>query len=359
MMKKFKTASLLALFTVFCSVASYSQESETKVVDEVVAQVNDGVITLSRVNREVKDAIDSLVAQGKSKEDATKMIEEKRGELIANMINEELLLQKGKELNVDQDVDANINARFLQIMKEQNIKTLDALYQEMQKQGVDPQQVRDTWRRQATREAVIRRDVQQKIYWEPTGTDLKTYYEAHKSKFTTPETVTLSEIFLSFAGRNPATVREKGKQIVAQLRAGGDFSKAVAENSDRPDAAKTNGKVDTFNVKELDPKFTKAIEGLKAGQYSDPIETDDVGVDILRIDQRTAPTSDSKFDENAVRMAIMQESFPAAQKKYMAQLREDSYVKINDTYRPLVSPILFAEERSEKPVSDKDKKDKP
>jgi len=84
MMKKFKTASLLALFTVFCSVASYSQESETKVVDEVVAQVNDGVITLSRVNREVKDAIDSLVAEGKSKEDATKMIEEKRGELIAN-----------------------------------------------------------------------------------------------------------------------------------------------------------------------------------------------------------------------------------------------------------------------------------
>jgi len=40
MMKKFKTASLLALFTVFCSVASYSQESETKVVDEVVAQVS-------------------------------------------------------------------------------------------------------------------------------------------------------------------------------------------------------------------------------------------------------------------------------------------------------------------------------
>ena len=358
-MKKFKTASLLALLTLLGSVAGYSQESETKVVDEVVAQVNDGVITLSRVNREVKDAIDSLVAQGKSKEDATKMIEEKRGELIANMINEELLLQKGKELGVEQDVEANINSRFLDIMKQQNMKTLDALYKAMQDQGVDPQEVRDNWRRQAMREAVIRRDVQQKIYWGPTPPELKAYYEAHKTKFTTPETVTLSEIFLGFAGRNPATVREKAKQIVAQLRAGADFSKAVAENSDRPDAAKTNGKVDTFNLKELDPKFAKAIEGLKVGQYSDPIETDDVGVDILRIDERAAPTNDSKFDENAVRMAMMQEAFPAAQKKYMAQLREDGYVKINDTYRPLVSPILFAEERSEKPVSDKDKKDKP
>jgi len=359
MMKKFKTASLFALLMLSCSLAVFSQESETKVVDEVVAQVNDGVITLSRVNREVKDAVDSLVQQGKSKEDATKMIEEKRGELIANMINEELLLQKGKELNVDQDVEANINARFLDIMKQQNVKTLDQLYKMMQDQGVDPQEVRDTWRRQATREAVIRHDVQQKLYWEPTGTDLKTYYEAHKSKFTTPETVTLSEIFLSFAGRNPATVREKAKQIVAQLRKGGDFAKAVADNSDRPDAAKNNGKVDTFNLKDLDPKFGKAIEGLKAGEYTDPIESDDVGVDIVRVDARSAASNDSKFDENAVRMAIMQESFPIAQKKYMAKLREDAYVKINDTYRPLVSPILFAEERSEKPVTDKEKKDKP
>ena len=358
-MKKFKSASLFALLTLLCSVASYSQESETKVVDEVVAQVNDGVITLSRVNREVKDAIDSLVQQGKSKEEATKMIEEKRGELIANMINEELLLQKGKELGVEQDVEASINQRFVQIMKEQNMKTLDDLYKAMQAQGVDPQEIRDNWRRQAMRDAVVRRDVQQKLYWLPTGPDLKTYYEAHKSKFTTPETVTLSEIFLSFAGRNPATVREKAKQIVAQLRAGGDFSKAVADNSDRPDAAKTNGKVDTFSVKDLDPKFAKAIEGVKVGGYTDPIESDDVGVDILRIDERTAPSNDSKFDENAVRMAMMQEAFPAAQKKYMAQLREDGYVKINDTYRPLVSPILFAEERSEKPTTDKDKKDKP
>jgi peptidyl-prolyl cis-trans isomerase SurA len=359
MMKKFKTASLFALFTLLCSIAGYSQESETKVVDEVVAQVNDGVITLSKVNHEVKDAVDSLVQQGKSKEEAQKMIEEKRGELIANMINEELLLQKGKEIGVEQDVEANINARFLDIMKQQNMKTLDALYKAMQEQGVDPQDIRDTWRRQATREAVIRRDIQQKLYWEPDGAKLKAYFEAHKSKFTTPETVALSEIFLSFAGRTPATVREKAKQLVSQLRAGADFAKAVADNSDRPDAAKNKGKVDTFNIKDLDPKFAKAIEGIKVGGYTDPIESDDVGVDILRIDERTVASNDSKFDENAVRLAIMQEAFPDAQKKYMAKLREDAYVKINDTYRPLVSPILFAEERSEKPVVEKDKKDKP
>ena len=40
-------------------------------------------------------------------------------------------------------------------------------------------------------------------------------------------------------------------------------------------------------------------------------------------------------------------------KTFMAKLREDSYIKLNDTYRPLVAPILFADERSkDKPVAD-------
>lgn len=358
-MKKFKTASLLASFALLCSVSAFSQESETKVVDEVVAQVNDGVITLSSVNREIKESVDSMIQQGKSKEEAQKAVEEKRGELIANMINEELLIQKGKELGVDQDVEATLNAKFLQIMKSQNLKTLDALYKAMQDQGVDPQDIRAMWRKQATRDEVVRRDVQAVLYWKPTGADVKAYFEKNKSKFTTPETVTFSEIYLGFAGRDPNAVREKAKQLVAQLRAGGDFAKAVAENSDRPDKDKSNGKVDPIAVKDLDPKFSKAIEGLKAGQITDPVEADDIGIDILRVDERTAASNDSKFDESAVRMAMLNEAFPEAIKKYMAKLREDSYVKISEAYRPLVSPILFAEERSEKPADKTAKSDKP
>jgi hypothetical protein len=347
-MNKFRSALVLTAILLAGSIAAFSQESETKVVDEVVAQVNDGVITLSRINREVKEAIDSLVQQGKSPEEARKMVEEKRGELIANLVNEELLVQKGKEIGVDSDVDASVNARFLQIMKQYNLKTLDSLYEQMRAQGVDPQEIREQWRKQAVQDEVIRRDVQGKIYWEPNGEKLKAYFEKNKSKFTTPETVALSEIYLSFAGHDPNKVREKAKQIVAQLRAGGDFNKAVADNSDRPDAAKNNGKVDTFKLKDLDPKFSKALEGVKVGGYTDPIELDDVGINILKVDERTAPSSESKFDEQAVRMAMMNEAFPEAQKKYMAKLREESYIKINDTYRPLVSPILFAQERTEK-----------
>ena len=38
-----------------------------------------------------------------------------------------------------------------------------------------------------------------------------------------------------------------------------------------------------------------------------------------------------------------------AQKDYLAKLRDDAYIKISDAYRPMVSPILFADERKAQP----------
>lgn len=339
------------LFVVLVSAAGINvsaQETQERVVDEVVAQVNEGVITLSRIKRESKNIMDETIRSGKTKEEAQKMVDEKQGELIANMINEELLLQKAKELNLDSEVDARVNERFRQVMKQYDLKTVDSLYKMMEEQGVDPAEIREGWKRQETRDLVIQREVQSREYWKPNGRELRDYYEKNKAKFTKPETVTLSEIFLSFAGREEAAVREKAKKLAAELKAGADFSKLVTENSDRPDAAKTKGLVDTFDIKELDEKFATAIKGVKAGGYTEPIEIADIGMSVIRVDARTQASSESEFNENAVRMAILQERAPAAAKEFLSSLRKNSYIKIGDAYRPLVSPILFADERKDK-----------
>jgi peptidyl-prolyl cis-trans isomerase SurA len=347
-MKYLKPTLLLIFGLLVTAVPLWAQENEAKVVDEVVAAVNDGVITLSSVKREIKDQVDSLVKEGKKRDEAQKLVDEKQGELIANLINEELLIQKAKELGVEKDVEANINARMVQIMKQQNFKTLDALYEAMRKEGLDPDDIRDIWRRQAIRDEVIRRDVQAKVYWAATGQEVKQYYESHKVKFTKPETVSLSEIFLNFAGQNPETVQAKAKQLIIQARGGADFVKLVTENSDDQDAAKNKGSIGTFPVADFEkqyPEYGKAIQGLKVGGVAEPI-ADDVGIHILHVDARTAASNESQFDEDAVRRAILEEKFPDALKKYMAKLREDAYIKINETYRPIVSPLLYADERA-------------
>ena len=343
-MKFFNSAILSIAFLFVMSFSAFAQETELKVVDEVVAQVNDSVITLSGIKREMKEIIESLVKQGKTPEQAQTEVNGRMGELIANLINEELILQKGKELGVDAEVDGEINQRFLKMMKENNVRSLDKLFELMRGENVDPDQIREVWRKQLTRDTVLQRDVDSKVYFGWTGKDIKDFYEKNKAKFTKPETVTISEIFLSFAGRDEAAVREKAKKIVEQLRAGGDFEKLAVENSERQDIQQTKGKVGVLKISELTEVFATPLKNLKTGSVTDPIELAE-GIEILRVDDRSAASTESVFDENEVRKAMTYERLPDERKKYLATLRRESYIKINNTYRPLVAPLLFTEER--------------
>jgi peptidyl-prolyl cis-trans isomerase SurA len=339
------SAILSVAVLMFAAFSAAAQESEPVVIDEVVAQVNEGVITLSRVKREMKEATDSLVQQGKAPEQAKTEVQNRQGELIANLINEELIIQKSKELGMDADIEAQINQRFLQIMKEQNIKSLEALKAEIRKQGLDPDELREAWRKQLVRDYVLQREVDSKIYWGLSSKELKDYYEKNRAKFFKPETVQLSEIFLSFAGRDEAAVKERAKQLVAELRKGADFAKIAVENSDRPNAKETKGKLsESFKTEEFKDPFAQPIKATKAGGVTEPIILDE-GVLILRVDERTAASSDSVFDEDEVRRAITVERIPDERKKFMTTLRKDSYIKIAEGYRALVSPVLFEDDR--------------
>ena len=346
---RFFSRVLVSIFiTTVMGISGFGQETQTRVVDEVVAVVNNDVITLSRIKREIKQIVDEEVQQGKKREDVQKAIDEKQGELIANLINEELLIQKAKEMGLDKDVEAGLNQRLADLMKQYGFKTVDALYQEMEKNGINPQELKDVWRKQAIREKVLQKELQSKIYWGFTGRELKDYYDKNKAKFTKPELVSISEIFLAFAARDEAAVREKAKQVYAQLKTGADFDKIAKEN-DPGVVTDGTGKAENLKVAELNEKLANNLKGLKAGDIAAPFEADQLGMVILKIDSREKASDESVFDENSVRMAMMSERLPAEQKKFMTKLREDAYILITDNYRPIVNPILFADERKNKP----------
>jgi len=349
MIKIFKYSTLAIFATLVVNTAAFSQETQTRVIDEVIAQVNNSVITLSSVRREMKNAIQSLVQQGKKPDEAQKIVDEKQGELIANLINEQLLVDKAKEIGLDNDVENMINQKIAEIMKEMGAKSVDAVYAEMERAGLKPDEVKDTWRRQIIREQVIQRDLQAKLYWGFTGKELQDYYDKHKEQFTKPETVSFSELFLGFAGRDEAAVRQKSSDLYKVLKAGGDWAQIVKENGDPGAVTQGVGKAEKVKVSELPQLIRAPLASIKVGDYTGPVEIKDLGVVILKVDEREQAGNESVFNENAVRLAMMTERFPEEQKKYMAKLRKDGYIEINKEYRPLVSPALRADEPLETP----------
>ena len=324
--------------------ATFAQEGELQVVDEVIAQINDDVITLSMLKRETKERIEALKQAGGSEQEATAEVAKRQPELIATLVNEALLLQKGKELDLSNDVEAEVNRRMLDVAKEQGITSIEKLEAAMREGGVDPVGTRQTLRVELMKQAVIQQEVDRKIFFGWTMEELKKYFQEHQDKFRKPETVTISEIFLSSAGKNEAEVKARALELVRQLRAGADFAKVASANSEREQngvrvAPESGGKVGTFEVPNLRTEIADSVKSVPVGGISEPLRIND-GYQVFRVDGRTAASSSATFNENQVREAMTIERGTKAREEYLQSLRDEAYIKISDNYAAAVYPIL-------------------
>jgi peptidyl-prolyl cis-trans isomerase SurA len=342
----FVGAATVALLTLtFGGHQALAQEGEPVVVDEVIAQVNDQIITLSQVKREMREAIEALKAQGATEQQATEEINKRRNELIAGLINEQLIVLKGKELNMADDVETEVNKRMLQVAKEQNIPTMQALEEAMRSSGVDPATIRGRLRAEIMKELVFNDEVDRKIYLSITSAQAEAYYKSHQDKFRKAEVVTLSEIWLPLGpGINEADVKAKATQLVTQARAGANFGELAAANSERTQngqkvAAQTKGKVGTFQVPDLRADLAAAIKSVQAGSVTDPIRTNE-GYQILRVDERTPGSNAAEYNEMKVREMITMERREKERTDYLQRLRKEAYIKISDNYRAALEPML-------------------
>jgi len=344
--RQFYTAVCVSILFLALGVSAYGQETQDTVIDEVIAQVNDDVITLSQLKREKKIVVDERIRQGKTPEEAEAETNREEGQIIANLIIEEMMRQKGVEVGLDKAVEAEVNQRLLALVRENNLKSINELFEVMQSQGVDPEAVKQTWRSAIMKQQVLFQLVDLVVYWDTSDQELKEYFNKNKDKFLSKERVTLSEIFLPFGGKNEAEVVALANALVERARNGEDFAQLAVEYSERPNAAETKGVVGEFETEKLNDDIKSAIQGLKSGQIAPPIKWD-IGMEIIRIDSLTPASTESNFDENNVRRAIMEEKAPAARTAFLTNLREDSYVKIRENYRGIVMPFLTKEPSDE------------
>jgi len=343
---KFKYLIPVAALIIFAfsAIPVFAQEGEMQVVDEVIAQVNDEVITLSMLKRETRERVDALRQSGMTEQQAMDEVSKRQPELIATLINEMLLLQKGKELDLANDIEAEVNRRMLQIASDQGITSIEKLYEAMRQSNLNPEEIRRTMRAEMMKQAVMQQEVDRKVYLGFSPDEVKKYFDAHPDKFRKPETVKLSEIYLSSAGKDDAAVRARAMELVTQLRAGADFATVAAANSEREKngqrtAPQDKGFVGEFDVPSLREDLTGALKDVKAGGVSDPIKLAD-GYQIIRVDERTLGGNAPTFNDNRVREAMLLERQPKERETYLQSLRNEAFIKVTEAYRAGVDPLL-------------------
>jgi peptidyl-prolyl cis-trans isomerase SurA len=346
---KFLTFSAV-LFAAFALVtlapsAAVAQEGEAQVVDEVIAQVNDDVITLSMLKRETRERVESLKVQnGMTEQQAVAEVAKRQADLIATLINEKLLLQKGKELDLASDVEAEVNRRLLEIAREQGINSIEKLREYMLQSKLDPDAIKQTMRTEMMKQAVLQNEVDRRVFLGFSPDEVKKYFDSHQDKFRKPESVSLSEIWLSSENKDDAAVKARALELVAQIRAGADFKQVASANSEREKdgvrtAQKDGGVAGTFELPSLRDDLVAALKDIKIGGVSEPIKAE-AGYQILKIDARTPAGTTAVFNENQVREAMTIERQPKERETYLQTLRDEAFIRISDSYSDSVMPLL-------------------
>ena len=98
------------------------------------------------------------------------------------------------------------------------------------------------------------------------------------------------------------------------------------------------------------------LKDVKPGGVTEPIKTSE-GYQILRVDARTPGGSTPTFNDNRVREAMLMERQPKERELYLQNLRNEAFIKVTDTYRAGVDPLLKIQASVAAKKDDKEKKD--
>jgi peptidyl-prolyl cis-trans isomerase SurA len=299
-------------------------------VEDIVAHVNDQIITQSDYDRAMKEADE----EGKQRGATMQQISEGHKDLLRSLIDQQLWLSKGKELSIDGNTE--LIKRLDEIRKQYNLESLEDLEKAAKEQGVSFEDFKANIRNQIITQDVMREEVGRKIQITPG--EVEHYYEQHKQDYVKPESVQLSEILVS-TGADPddaakvAAGKAKADDIEAKLHAGGDFNQLAKSFSDGTTAA-DGGSFGSFHRGDggLAKVFEDAVFGLKTGQYTDPIRTRQ-GYIVFKVDQHNPGGVPAYKDvEQDVEQNYYYSRMEPAMREYLTQMREEAYIDIKPGY---------------------------
>ena len=179
-----------------------------KVVEDIVARVNDQIITSSDYDR----AAEQLTSEAGQQAIPARELEQKKADLLRDLIDQQLLLSKGKELGITGETE--LIKRLDEIRKQNHLESMDDLEKAAQQQGVSYEDFKANIRNSIITQQVVRDEVGRKISMSPG--EVQAYFKAHESEFAQPESVTLNEILIPTPAKS-ATAQASEPQVELAL----------------------------------------------------------------------------------------------------------------------------------------------
>jgi peptidyl-prolyl cis-trans isomerase SurA len=328
------------LFVVTAAVVlASSAVPRAEVIEAVLVKVNGDIITKTELEAAQVQALrQRLNGQNvdpnllKNDEQLKKMLGEVTPTVLVGMVDNLLLLQHGKELNLHLSDD-----QFKQVVgnirKEQGLTDDKKFAEALASENMTMDDLRKNLERQMIIEQVQRAEVGSKL--NITEEEARQYYDRHPEEFTNPTTISLREILIevpSAAGGAAASAAadqealKKINDVRARVLRAEDFAKLAAETSASPSKG-NGGLIGPFSRDDMSPTLQAMVDKMKPGEITQPIRTPR-GYQIFKLEsmkQAAVQPFDSVRDLISERVANVRTQ--TEMRKFIARLRTQAIIE--------------------------------
>lgn len=308
---------LLALVAAGCGGGN---DGSGSVSADAVASVGDKQISREAYDRLIASAEKTYKAR---KQDFPKVgtpeYEQLKQAIVRSLVEQAEFEIGAEELGIEV-TDEEVEKRLDQL-KQQFFQGDEQKYkEEIEKQGITDEQVRDDVRTRLLSEQIFK-EVTKDV--KVTDEEVSAYYAANKTQFQTPASRVVRHILI--ACDKPAACRKAKQQaddLYGQIRAGADFAELARKNSDDSSSASQGGKFTAQKGTTVAP-FDKTVFELKTGEVSKPVKTQ-FGWHIIKAISATKPDSTRPLAqvEKDIRQQLLQQKQNDAMNKWVAALKK-------------------------------------
>jgi peptidyl-prolyl cis-trans isomerase SurA len=293
------------------------------VVEYQLVRVNDQIIDMSDYQRAQQQLIDDARQSNATPAE----VEQRQKDLLRDMIDQQLLLSRGKELDVN--ADSELIRRLDEIRKQNKFDTMEDLEKAVRQSGVSYEDFKSNIKNSIITQEVVRDEVGRKL--APGAKQAQAYYEAHKQEYEQPERVRLSEILVPTpddpTDAQIAQAQAKAGDVVAKLKAGARFEDLAKQYSGGQTADK-GGDLGEFKRGAMAKVLEDQTFTLKPGESTAPIRTRQ-GFVVLQVTAHS-PAGIQPFTavEDQVMNGLYEQEIQPALRVYLTGLRDKAYIDI-------------------------------
>jgi hypothetical protein len=283
----------------------------------IAAIVNDQAITMERVRLDVAPMLQQIQMESTSQEDFRRRFHAVELEVLNGMINRKLIVdaffEKGGKFS-----EAYEKKEYENCLKNAFGGSRLELSKFLREYGKSVREFKKDVKERAIVSFMARELRASQMEVSPTK--IKDYYNSHMSEFFYDGEIDLKQIVLG----NDAEGQAKAKAIYSELSNGGDFHEIAEKYSDNI-AVYNVGYVSRMDLKE---EISRAIESVKAGEYSREVPLGDVLYIFFIATERPARQLTLEEASQSIENKLFMQYQDEARIRWLQKLRDKAYIKI-------------------------------